>query len=43
MDLLCLTPDEFALAKGRATVVAAVLPEAVSLLQPGASQFDAGN
>lgn len=34
MDLICLTPDEFAQAQGRITLVAAVLPEALELL-PG--------
>lgn len=32
MDLLCLTPEEFALAQNRITLVAAVLPEAIDLL-----------
>jgi predicted nucleotidyltransferase len=32
MDLLCLTPEEFDVARDRATLVAAVLPHAVSLL-----------
>jgi predicted nucleotidyltransferase len=32
MDLICLTPEEFALAQGRITLVAAVLAEAVDLL-----------
>lgn len=34
MDLSCLTPEEFALARERITLVAAVLPEALELL-PG--------
>lgn len=34
MDLICLTPEEFALARERITLVAAVLPEALELL-PG--------
>lgn len=32
LDLICLTPEEFEWAKGRITIVAAVLPEAVDLL-----------
>ena len=32
MDLICLTPEEFEMAKGRITLVAAVLPEAIDLL-----------
>ncbi|MDP9371641.1 MAG: nucleotidyltransferase domain-containing protein [Chloroflexota bacterium] len=32
MDLICLTPEEFELARGRIGLVAAVLPEAVELL-----------
>jgi len=32
LDLICLTPDEFEIAKGRITLVAAVLPEAIDLL-----------
>lgn len=32
MDLICLTPEEFAAAKQRITLVAAVLPEAIELL-----------
>jgi predicted nucleotidyltransferase len=32
LDLICLTPDEFEFAKGRMTLVAAVLPEAIDLL-----------
>lgn len=32
MDLICLTPEEFALARQRITLVAAVLPEALDLL-----------
>lgn len=32
LDLICLTPAEFEQAKGRATLVAAVLPEAIDLL-----------
>ena len=31
MDLLCLTPEEFALAQQRITLVAAVMPEAIDL------------
>ena len=34
MSLVCLTPEEFEVARGRATLVAAVLPEAVDLLEP---------
>ena len=34
MDLICVTPDEFESAKGRATLVQAVLPEAIDLLEP---------
>lgn len=37
MDLICLTPDEFVLARGRITLVAAVLPEAIDLLPEGAA------
>jgi len=37
MDLICLTPEEFEAAKGRATLVAAVLPEAIDLLAPEAA------
>lgn len=32
LDLICLTPAEFEFAKGRITLVAAVLPEAIDLL-----------
>jgi predicted nucleotidyltransferase len=32
LDLICLTPEEFENAKGRATLVGAVLPEAIDLL-----------
>ncbi len=32
MDLFCLTPEEFENAKGRITLIAAVLPEAIDLL-----------
>lgn len=32
MDLICRTPEEFALARQRITLVAAVLPEALDLL-----------
>ncbi len=32
MDLICLTPEEFAAAQRRITLVAAVLPEAIELL-----------
>lgn len=32
MDLICLTPEEFEAARGRITLVAAVMPEAVDLL-----------
>ena len=32
MDLICLTPDEFAAAQRRITLVAAVLPEAIELV-----------
>jgi hypothetical protein len=32
LDLICLTPDEFESAKGRATLVREVLPEAIDLL-----------
>ena len=32
MDLICLTPEEFAEAQRRITLVAAVLPEAIELL-----------
>ncbi len=36
MDLVCLTPEEFALAQDRITLVSAVLPEAIALVQrPG--------
>jgi len=34
LDFVCLTPEEFDAAKGRATLVAAVLPEAIDLLSP---------
>ena len=37
MDLICLTPEEFELSKTRASLVAAVLPEAVDLLDFEAS------
>ena len=32
LDLICLTPSEFENAKGRASLVRAVLPEAIDLL-----------
>lgn len=32
MDLLCVTPEEFAVAQRRISLIAAVLPEAVELL-----------
>ncbi|HUG16642.1 MAG TPA: hypothetical protein VMM78_16680 [Thermomicrobiales bacterium] len=32
MDLICLAPEEFELAKTRITLVATVLPEAIDLL-----------
>jgi predicted nucleotidyltransferase len=32
LDLICLTPAEFEFAKGRITLVASVLPEAIDLL-----------
>ena len=32
LDLTCMTPDEFEGAKGRITLVSAVLPEAIDLL-----------
>ena len=32
LDLICLTPEEFEAAKGRASLVRAVLPEAIDLL-----------
>ena len=32
LDLICLTPEEFERAKTSATLVAAVLPEAIDLL-----------
>jgi len=32
MDLLCLTPKEFAAAGQRISLIAAVLPEAIDLL-----------
>jgi predicted nucleotidyltransferase len=32
LDLICLTPDEFEVAKTRATLVRSVLPEAIDLL-----------
>jgi len=32
LDLICLTPEEFESAKGRATLVREVLPEAIDLL-----------
>jgi predicted nucleotidyltransferase len=34
LDFICLTPEEFEAAKGRITLVAAVLPEAIDLLAP---------
>jgi hypothetical protein len=34
MDLICLTPSEFAQAQEQITMVAAALPEAVDLLSP---------
>jgi predicted nucleotidyltransferase len=37
MDLICLTPEEFESARGRATLVSAVLPEAIDLLSPEAT------
>jgi hypothetical protein len=33
MDLICLTPTEFALEQQKITLVAAVLPEAIDLVQ----------
>ena len=33
MDLFCLTPDEFEIARQQITLVAAVLPHSVSLLR----------
>jgi predicted nucleotidyltransferase len=32
LDLICLTPEEFESAKGRATLVREVLPDAIDLL-----------
>lgn len=32
LDLICLTPEEFEAAKGRASLVRSVLPEAIDLL-----------
>ena len=32
LDLICLTPDEFERAKGRITLVSAVMPDAIDLL-----------
>ena len=32
LDLICLTPEEFEQAKGRASLVRAVMPEAIDLL-----------
>ncbi len=32
MDLFCLTPDEFAVAQQRITLIASVLPESIDLL-----------
>jgi predicted nucleotidyltransferase len=32
LDLICLTPEEFEIARGRITLVAEVLPEAIDLL-----------
>jgi predicted nucleotidyltransferase len=32
LDLICLTPEEFESAKGRITLVSAVMPEAIDLL-----------
>jgi predicted nucleotidyltransferase len=32
LDLICMTPGEFAWAKGRITLASAVLPEAIDLL-----------
>ena len=37
MDVICVTPEEFEAAKGRATLVAAVLPEAIALLESEAA------
>lgn len=34
LDLLCITPDEFALARGRISLISSELPEAVDLLGP---------
>jgi predicted nucleotidyltransferase len=34
IDLICLTPEEFELARSRITMVASVLPEAIDLLAP---------
>ena len=45
MDLICLPPEEFALARQRITLVAAVLPEAIELLPaslPVAPSYQAG-
>ena len=38
MSLVCLTPEEFESAKGGATLVAAVLPEVIDLLEPERAQ-----
>jgi hypothetical protein len=32
MDLICVTPEEFAMDRQRASLIAAVLPEAIDLL-----------
>jgi predicted nucleotidyltransferase len=37
MDLICLTPEEFESARGRITLVSAVLPEAIDLLESEAA------
>jgi predicted nucleotidyltransferase len=34
MDLICVTPEEFETAKSRVSLIAAVLPEAIDLLEP---------
>jgi predicted nucleotidyltransferase len=34
MDLICLTPEEFAEAKEKVTLISAVLPETIDLLAP---------
>jgi uncharacterized protein len=37
LDLICLTPREFEEARGRITLISAVLPEAIDLLPSGAT------